>query len=330
MATTTETLPAAAPAAPPVIPMGAQVGTRDKNVGWYTPTMETVDPAVRDLFENYSHIEPDKVIPFILEMVRPSPRLPAPTHLPLFHFSYPHQRRTKSLTPKPQRDRAWDVFPYPCIGQLRFIDLSLSRSPAYPRVLSSLAAGSTLLDLGCCVAQDLRKLVRDGAPASQLYGAELEAPFIDMGYELFRDKESFKAHFMVADIFDMSEERPLKALEGKMDIVHAGLFLHLFDWPEQVSACERIVQVLKAEPGALVLGQQMGTVTPGRVNHGHRILFKHDASTFKKLWAEVGEKTGTQWKVEVQLDEGLGVKEGRRKWDGEQARRLIFEVERLA
>jgi hypothetical protein len=73
MAATVESLPVA-PAAAPAIPLGAQVGTRDKNVGWYTPTMETVDPAVRDLFENYSHVEPDKVVPFILEMVRLSPR----------------------------------------------------------------------------------------------------------------------------------------------------------------------------------------------------------------------------------------------------------------
>jgi hypothetical protein len=79
MAATAESLPAA-PAAAPAIPLGAQVGTRDKNVGWYTPTMETVDPAVRDLFENYSHVEPDKVIPFILEMVRLSP---SPHQLPL-------------------------------------------------------------------------------------------------------------------------------------------------------------------------------------------------------------------------------------------------------
>lgn len=82
MAAAAEILPAATA---PVIPLGAQVGTRDKSVGWYTPTMETVDPAVRDLFENYSHIEPHKVIPFILEMVRlshpPTHYLPSP---PLF------------------------------------------------------------------------------------------------------------------------------------------------------------------------------------------------------------------------------------------------------
>jgi hypothetical protein len=84
MAVTVESLPAA-PAAAPAIPLGAQVGTRDKNVGWYTPTMETVDPAVRDLFENYSHVEPDQVIPFILEMVRLSPgphQLPFPLKNP--------------------------------------------------------------------------------------------------------------------------------------------------------------------------------------------------------------------------------------------------------
>jgi hypothetical protein len=172
--------------------------------------------------------------------------------------------------------------------------------------------------------------VHDGAPASQLYGAELEAPFIEMGYELFRDRDTFKAQFMVADIFDMSPERPLGKLEGKMDVVHVGLFLHLFDWPEQVAACERIVKILKQEPGVLVLGQQMGTTTPGRVDHGHRVLFKHGAETFEKLWAEVGEKTGTQWKVTANLDEGLGIKEGKRKWDGGEARRLIFQVERLA
>lgn len=172
--------------------------------------------------------------------------------------------------------------------------------------------------------------MHDGAPARQLYGAELEAPFIDMGYELFRDKETFGAHFVVADIFDVSEARALRALEGRVHIVHVGLFLHLFDWPQQVAACERIVRILKPERGALVLGQQMGTTAPGRVDHGHKVLFKHDARTFEKLWAEVGEKTGTRWVVKASLDEGLGIKEGKRKWDGGEARRLIFEVERVA
>lgn len=179
------------------------------------------------------------------------------------------------------------------------------------------------------MAQDLRKLVHDGAPAGRLWGAELEAPFINMGYDLFRDKDTFGAHFMVADIYDMSEDRPLKQLEGKMDMIHVGLFLHLFDWEGQVKACERIVQILKQEPGVLVVGQQMGTTTPGVVNHGHRILFKHDDKSFERLWEEVGENTGTRWTVKAFLDEGLGIKEGKRAWDDDKARRLVFEVERV-
>lgn len=54
--------------APPSTPPG--IGTRDKSVGWYTPTLENISEPQRDLFENYSHIAPDRVIPHILEVVR--------------------------------------------------------------------------------------------------------------------------------------------------------------------------------------------------------------------------------------------------------------------
>lgn len=46
-----------------------KVGTRDKSVGWYTPTLDNVSDVQRDLLENYSHIKPDRVIPHILEVV---------------------------------------------------------------------------------------------------------------------------------------------------------------------------------------------------------------------------------------------------------------------
>ena len=40
-------------------------------------------------------------------------------------------------------------------------------------------------------------------------------------------QETLGAKFIVADVFDL--EGPLKTLEGSMDIMHVGLFLHLFD-----------------------------------------------------------------------------------------------------
>lgn len=70
-----------------------------------------------------------------------------------------------------------------------------------------------MLDLGCCCAQDLRKLVHDGAPSENLWGAELKGGFLELGYELFLDRETLKAHFIEADVFDA--EGLLKQLEGK-------------------------------------------------------------------------------------------------------------------
>jgi hypothetical protein len=47
-----------------------RMGSRDKRVGWYASTLDTIPDSQRDLLENYSKIEPDRVIPHILEVVR--------------------------------------------------------------------------------------------------------------------------------------------------------------------------------------------------------------------------------------------------------------------
>lgn len=203
------------------------------------------------------------------------------------------------------------------------------RSPSYPLILSRLQTGASLLDLGCCFAQDLRKLVHDGAPAHNLYGAELKGEFIELGYKLFLDKESFGAKFMQADIFDTEGE--LKRLEGKMDMCQIGLFLHLFDYAGQVKACERIVSLMKPEKGALIIGQQIGKVDAGAVTvAATREIFKHNVGSFEKMWEEVGEKTGSKWEVRAVMDEGLGIGEEKRKWDEASSKRLVFEVERVS
>jgi hypothetical protein len=45
------------------------MGSRDKRVGWYTPTLDNVSPVQRDLLETYSNIPPHHVIPHILAVV---------------------------------------------------------------------------------------------------------------------------------------------------------------------------------------------------------------------------------------------------------------------
>ncbi|KAJ9638842.1 hypothetical protein H2201_004632 [Coniosporium apollinis] len=246
---------------------GKEVGTRDKDIPWYIKELENVSEQAQKLLEEYSGIAPDRVVPHILEV----------------------------------RERAWDIFPYPCIGQFRFLDLSISSAPQYPEILQRVKDGQKLLDIGCCFGQDVRKLVFDGAPAENIYASDLQHEFWDLGYELFLDKDKLGTQFIEADVFD--EESGLKRLDGQIDIAHAASFFHLFNWPQQKEAAIRIVRLLKAQKGSLILGRQVGNVAPGEFPHRVGTMYRHNEASFQQLWNQVGNATESSWKVEVEMTE---------------------------
>ena len=254
---------------------------------------------------------------------------------PYLHPSYPPKPSlyyyTPFLTyPRKQREKAWDVFPYPCIGQFLFLNLTINLSPYYPTLVSRLRDSSEkILDLGCCFAQDVRKLVSDGAPSENIYGADLYGDFMDLGFELFRDRRTLKSTFFPCDILDETTDFLLRGLNGEMDIVYLGLFLHHFDFETCVTVCKRVIKLLKPKPGSLVMGVQVGSLTGDKVGipiPSGGILFRHDIDSFERVWKRVGEETGTEWKVEARLERGKGLGE---KWQIEGTRRLGFEVLRL-
>ncbi|KAF8856460.1 hypothetical protein BDZ45DRAFT_715343 [Acephala macrosclerotiorum] len=183
------------------------------------------------------------------------------------------------------------------------------------------------LDLGCCFGQELRKLASDGVPSEHLYGTDLRPEFFDLGYKLFRDKDLLKSRFIAADIFDPKSE--LHELDGKIDIIYAGSFLHLFDYKGQFNACKAIVKLLSEKKDSLLVGRQVGNLTAGervhRTNKGQS-MFRHNAGSFKKMWEDVGKETGTKWSVDV--NEHLvepGVRE-RRNWGEPELQRIGFAV----
>lgn len=186
---------------------------------------------------------------------------------------------------------------------MSFLDFSIGLSPQYPSVLQHLKAGNAnLLDLGCCLAQDLRKLVHDGVPGTSLSGSELEAGFIDLGYDLFRDRDTLRAKFSVNDFFD--ETTPNEVLQGgAFDYIYAASFFHLFGWEEQVQAFSRAVRLLKPRAGSLIFGRQ--TCTEGEAHamdhHATRSgnMFRHNEESFKKLIEEVSVETGIYLEVEM-------------------------------
>jgi len=126
-----------------------------------------------------------------------------------------------------QRDVLWSHAPYPCVGEFKFLTLNLPKHPLYNRILSILKQSQStsqedlaqqphpasspspsqpepplLLDLGCCVAQELRSLAQFGGVASsQLYGSDLIAAYLRTSYDLFKDGRTFKGTLVSADIF---------------------------------------------------------------------------------------------------------------------------------
>jgi len=189
------------------------------------------------------------------------------------------------------------------------------------------------MDIGCCLGQDIRKLIFDGAPISQVTGVELNQGFIDLGYELFRDKDMLNHRMVAANVMESvdSIESPLCPFVGKQSVVQLGMILHLFTWEEQLVVFEHAIQLLKPdETGTLIIGQASGNLDGIPIGEAwsHK-AFKHNVESFEKLVREVEEKTGTQWKVAASLDTGLSIYDGKRTWDDPKGRRLLFEMERI-
>ncbi|OJJ07624.1 hypothetical protein ASPVEDRAFT_155429 [Aspergillus versicolor CBS 583.65] len=245
------------------IPLSSEeVSSRE--VEWYHPTLTWLPDTTAQLFREYSAIPQEEIVKHIQDI----------------------------------REKAWDIYPYPCIGIFRFIDFGAYFCPVYPDVLKRLAAGQTLLDLGCCFGQDLRKLVFDGASSENLLGVDLHAGFHNLGYELFRDKETLKARLYSQSIFD---KEFLPEWQGKIDIVHMGAFLHLFSYDQQKVIIAKVTKLLRGCKGSLAFGRHAGAEEGGPISLNTKWdLFAHSDATLKKLWNEEGAGKG-EWEVNTQL-----------------------------
>jgi SAM-dependent methyltransferase len=194
------------------------------------------------------------------------------------------------------RDQAYKSYPYPCLGRWRFLELDVAKHPLYDStILPMLKENSDCiyLDLGCCLGQDIRKLLFDGVNPAQVYGADLNPEFIDMGYELFRDEDKFprRDHFVApADVFDFSSESELgKLCDGKVGVLHSTSVFHLFHWAQQMQMALRCLQLMRRNGKVLICGSQVGNVDAGEYprRRGGGSRYRHDEASWKKLWDEV-------------------------------------------
>ncbi|KAA8651056.1 hypothetical protein EYZ11_008393 [Aspergillus tanneri] len=255
----------------------------DSRPGWYQEGVQSINPEAQLLLQTYSGLSADEVLPHVLALY------------------------------KSQRDKAFQIFPYPCIGQMRFLNFNLSHLAFYPRILKHLQSDPTagFLDAGCCIGQEIRSLAHAGIPGSQLYGFDLEPGFFDLGYQLFRDQGRLHATLVAGDL-GLEENQYVaselvKTLTGKIDIVWAGSLLHFWDYEGQVDATVRLVRMCRDRKGVVVCGRQMGSLFAGMYTLTglmEKEHYRHNVQSLKGLWFDVAARTQTKWEVEAQLEVG--------------------------
>ncbi|KAL8644840.1 MAG: hypothetical protein Q9210_007044 [Variospora velana] len=247
------------------------------------------------------------------------------------------------------RDEAWEIFPWPCVGEFWFLSLGLSLHPRYRGLLDRLLRGkggastTKLLDLGTCLGQDLRKLVADGAPLDSLWGSDYFSEYEAAGHGLFRDADRFRNRFIVADLYDESDASVLQKTAGTWDVINIIMFLHIYDRTTQLRACKRILQLLSPATGSMVIGAQSATTEPGElrlkppmVAEGEeKTVYRHSLETFTEMWKEVGRDERVKLDIWVGYDDDADrqrraeeeKERGRdRFFSGPTQRRLFFTV----
>lgn len=81
-------------------------------------------------------------------------------------------------------------------------------------------------------------------------------------------------------------------------MIHAASFLHLFNLQMQKKVAKSMVGLLRPVSGSLVLGRQVGGLTPyERVREDGTTAYRHNDASFRKMWDDVGAETGTKWNV---------------------------------
>ncbi|KAF2255137.1 hypothetical protein BU26DRAFT_151226 [Trematosphaeria pertusa] len=264
------------------------------DVPWWDerPNGTQITPAARHLLETYSGIPAEKIEDHVIRI----------------------------------RDEAWNIFPYPCIGQFRFLDLSLNQMKEYAEVLQRLQKGQQLLDMACCFGQEIRQLVADGAPSENIHGCDLREEYVALGYKLFGDHNTLRSKFLNADVFD--ENSALMELEGQFDMVYAGSFFHLWGYEDQVKASKAVARLLRPQKGSMILGRQIGSVIAAEHDHTTNPtgkMFLHNAESLKRVWEEIGDDLGVAFSVDANLQQ---LSENHSKFHTDDTRRIWFVIRR--
>ncbi|KAN0087679.1 hypothetical protein V8E55_006300 [Tylopilus felleus] len=214
--------------------------------------------------------------------------------------------------------QAYAVVPYPCIRSLSFTRLKISRMPTYKNVLKlgRERKGALLLDMGCCFGNDARKVALDGFPVDQIVASDLRQELWDIGHLLFHSSpQSFPATFVAGNAIDpaflspfpggaelpaevnLANIRTLNDLRGKVSVIWAASFFHLFSERNQRQLAHAFGSLLSPESGSIIFGSHIALPNKGvfadKISDKDVRMFCHDPESWKEMWVGRSTAQGT-------------------------------------
>lgn len=129
------------------------------------------------------------------------------------------------------------------------------------------------------VGSDLRKVVKDGYPSSNVFGCDLHREYLMLGHKLYQDADTCAINFFTADIFDVSTTpspdapaashphdcHDLESLRGRLTHIYTGSLFHLFDEDNQRALALRLALLLTRKSGAVMFGRHQGMNEEGLI-----------------------------------------------------------------
>ncbi|EZF78364.1 hypothetical protein H105_00617 [Trichophyton soudanense CBS 452.61] len=147
------------------------------------------------------------------------------------------------------------IAPHTCIRESIFAESRIDNHFAYENILGSRNPTDQLVDVGCCMGTDIRKLILDGYRSDCILGLDIEKRFFDLGNMLYnKAQQCFK--FRHADMLDINFADKYSDLEKKFQFIHTANVLHLFSVKEQDIFFRNLIYL--AKPGGIIWGRQVG------------------------------------------------------------------------
>ena len=199
--------------------------------------------------------------------------------------------------------KALEVHHYRCLSTLKFLLPRITSSPYYDEIKNQ-SANKKILDIGCALGTDLRKMSLDGIPQNYLYGLDIEKGFVNLGYDLFNDKKTNKMTFIIGNILDKDFIQRMN-LPTNFDIVYSSSVIHLLD-NEQVKQFLSNIYTILRENG-IFFGQTTGLPEPQEIQEASgRHYFLHSGDSLKEELKKIGLKV---IKIQVKKRESYSEKE---------------------